>query len=188
MPAKPTASASPSSSPVNRFADLLAPGRVLCNVEARGQKHAFEIISELLASADHGIGASEIFDSLIRRERLGATGLGRGVALPHGRANDLEQTIAAVLVLREAIPFDAPDDEDVRVVFGMLVPEEANEEHLENLSVVARQLLKPGFIASLLQAGSSKSLHEVFLAADDDACAGSAADDSSVASPAASTD
>jgi PTS system nitrogen regulatory IIA component len=188
MLAKPTASASPSSRPVNRFADLLAPGRVLCNVEARGQKHAFEIISELLASADHGIGASEIFDSLIRRERLGATGLGRGVALPHGRAQNLEKTIAAVLILREAIPFDAPDDEDVRVVFGMLVPEQASEEHLENLSIVARQLLKPGFIASLLEAGSSSALHELFLAADGEDATESTANESSVPSPAASTD
>ena len=106
MPRKPTDSASPSSRDnpgdcpaVSRFAELLAPGRVLCNVEARGQKHAFEILSELLANADHGIGSSIIFDALIQRERLGGTGLGQGVALPHGRADALHGTVAAVLKL-----------------------------------------------------------------------------------------
>lgn len=166
MPGKQTDSVSSSSEPVNGFADLLAPGRVLCNVEARSQKHAFEIISELLASADHGIGASEIFDSLIQRERLGGTGLGRGVALPHARAQDLTHSVAAVLRLREAIPFDAPDGKDVRIVFGMLVPEHASEEHLQNIAMVARQLLRPGFVEALLEAGSSSALHELFLEVD----------------------
>jgi PTS system nitrogen regulatory IIA component len=167
MPAKPTDSASSTADATEGFARLLAPGRVLCNVEARSQKHAFEIISELLASADHGIGASEIFDSLVQRERLGGTGLGKGVALPHARAAELEQSVGAVLLLREAIPFDAPDGEDVRIVFGMLVPEEANEEHLGNLAGVARRLLQPGFVQALLGAGSSSALYDLFDAADE---------------------
>jgi PTS system nitrogen regulatory IIA component len=166
MPAKPTASDSTKAEPMHGFADLLTPGRVLCNVEARSKKHAFEIVSELLASADHGIGASEIFDSLIQRERLGGTGLGHGVALPHGRAHNLTKTIAAVLSLREPLPFDAPDEKDVHIVFAMLVPEEANDEHLENLSRVARRLLEPGFIDGLTSACSSSLLHQRLVAAD----------------------
>lgn len=157
---------------MGRFASLLAPGRVLCNVEARGQKHAFEILSELLANADHGIGSSTIFDALIQRERLGATGLGQGVALPHGRAADLPDTVAAVLKLREAIPFETPDDEPVRIIFGLLVPHDASETHLENLSHVARTLLRPGFVGDILDTTSSSALHQLFLDADEHAAPG----------------
>lgn len=175
MPRKPTASVSFSSNGLmGRFASLLAPGRVLCNVEARGQKHAFEILSELLANAEHGVSSTSIFDALIQRERLGATGLGQGVALPHGRADDLEDTVAAVLKLREAIPFDSPDDEPVRIVFGLLVPREASDEHLRNLQHVAETLLRPGFVRAILETTSSSALHQLFLEADGDA--GAAAD------------
>lgn len=185
MPRKPTDSASPNNSdskascpPVSRFAELLAPARVLCNVEARGQKHAFEILSELLANADHGIGSSVIFDALIQRERLGATGLGQGVALPHGRADELDGTVAAVLKLRESIPYDAPDEQPVRIVFGLLVPRDATDGHLGNLAHVARTLLRPGFLDDILASPSSSALHQLFLDADGDSPAVAAEDES----------
>ena len=116
---------------------MLEPGRVLCNVEARSKKHVLEILSELLASADNDLTAGEIFDSLASRERLGSTALGGGVALPHGRVPGLDGSVAAFVRLSQGTPFDAPDGQPVTLVLGLLVPEQASEQHLEELSGIA---------------------------------------------------
>jgi nitrogen PTS system EIIA component len=140
---------------------MLEPGRVLCNVEARSKKHVLEILSELLASAENDLTAGEIFDSLVSRERLGSTGLGGGVALPHGRVPGIESSIAAFVRLSQGIDFDAPDSAAVTLVLGLLVPEQASEQHLEDLSAIAKQLSRAELRDALAQAGSSSTLFEL---------------------------
>jgi PTS system nitrogen regulatory IIA component len=141
--------------------DMLEPGRVLCNVDARSRKHVLEILSELLASAENDLTAGEIFDSLAGRERLGSTALGNGVALPHGRVPGIDSSIAAFVRLSDGVDFDAPDAAPVKLVMGLLVPEQASEQNLEELSAIARQLSSPGLREALAQATSSSALYEL---------------------------
>lgn len=141
--------------------DLLEPGRVLCNVEARSKKHALEILSELLATAEHDLSSSEIFDHLVARERLGSTGLGDGVALPHGRAAGLDSAVGAFVRLCQGVEFEAADGEPASLVFGILVPEDANEEHLRTLSAIAKRFLQPGFRAQLIETTGSRDLYDL---------------------------
>ncbi len=149
--------------------DLLEPGRVLSNVEARSKKHALEILSELLATSEHDITAGEIFDCLVSRERLGSTGLGESIALPHGRAPGLDEPVGAFLKLSEGVDFEASDGEPVRLVFGILVPEDAHEQHLQTLSEIARRFLEPDFRARLLETTSSRTLYELLVESEGDA-------------------
>jgi PTS system nitrogen regulatory IIA component len=151
---------------------LLEPGRVLCNVEARSRKHVLEILSELLASAENDLTAGEIFDSLVARERLGSTALGCGVALPHGRVPGIDGSIAAFVRLSQGVEFDAPDGIPVRLVLGLLVPEQASEQHLGELSSIAKRLSRPELRAALADAGSSSSIFEALTAPAEPAQAG----------------
>ncbi len=140
--------------------ELLEPGCVVSNVEARSKKHTLEILSELLAGGDHDILAGEIFDSLVRRERLGSTGLGEGVAIPHGRIENLKASVGAFLKLSEPIDFDAPDNAPVDLVFAILVPSDACDEHLHTLSAIAQRFREDNFAAQLREVSSSRELHE----------------------------
>jgi PTS system nitrogen regulatory IIA component len=141
--------------------DMLEPGRVLCNVEARSRKHVLEILSELLASAENDLTAGEIFDSLASRERLGSTALGSGVALPHGRVPSIDGSIAAFVRLSDGIEFDAPDGAPVRLVMALLVPEQASEQNLEELSAIAKLLQNAALRDALANAGSSSAIYEL---------------------------
>jgi PTS system nitrogen regulatory IIA component len=151
---------------------LLEPGRVLCNVEARSRKHVLEILSELLASAENDLTAGEIFDSLVSRERLGSTALGGGVALPHGRVPGIDGSIAAFVRLSQGVEFDAPDGVPVTLVLGLLVPEQASEQHLGELSSIAKRLSRPPLRAALAEAGSSSAIFEALTAPAEPAQAG----------------
>ena len=151
---------------------LLEPGRVLCNVEARSRKHVLEILSELLASAENDLTAGEIFDSLVSRERLGSTALGGGVALPHGRVPGIDGSIAAFVRLSQGVEFDAPDGVPVTLVLGLLVPEQASEQHLGELSSIAKRLSRLPLRAALAEAGSSSAIFEALTAPAEPAEAG----------------
>ena len=151
---------------------MLEPGRVLCNVEARSRKHVLEILSELLASAENDLTAGEIFDSLVSRERLGSTALGGGVALPHGRVPGIDGSIAAFVRLSQGVEFDAPDGVPVRLVLGLLVPEQASEQQLGELSSIAKRLSLPALRETLAEAGSTSAIYEALTAPGEPAQAG----------------
>ncbi|MGA2655599.1 MAG: PTS sugar transporter subunit IIA, partial [Gammaproteobacteria bacterium] len=113
---------------------ILKPERILLNSDARSKKRVLEQVSELCAATDE----MELFyHLLINREKLGSTALGEGVALPHCRVPTLQKTIACFIRLQTAIDFHAPDEQKVDLVFGLLVPEAAHNEHLEILAQVA---------------------------------------------------
>lgn len=133
---------------MNHIARLLPPTNVVVNLSVTSKKRLFEQAG-LLFENNHGIERSKVFDSLFARERLGSTGLGRGVAIPHGRIKGLKETLAAIITLAEPIPFDAPDGQPVGFLVFLLVPEHATEEHLELLSELAELLSERSIRESL---------------------------------------
>lgn len=126
-------------SAMNRLASILPPAQVLVGVDATSKKRAFEEAG-LLFESQHGLSRALITDSLFARERLGSTGLGYGVAIPHGRIKGLKAPMAAVFRLDQPIGFDAPDEQPVTLLIFLLVPEAATQKHLEILSEIAELL------------------------------------------------
>ena len=124
---------------MNRLASILPAAQVLVGVDATSKKRAFEEAGLLFENL-HGLSRALITDSLFARERLGSTGLGHGVAIPHGRIKGLKSPLAAVLRVQAPLPFDSPDDEPVQLLVFLLVPEAATQRHLEILSEIAELL------------------------------------------------
>ena len=124
---------------MNRLASILPPAQVLVGVDATSKKRAFEEAGLLFENL-HGLSRALIPDSLFARERLGSTGLGHGVAIPHGRIKGLKAPMAALFQLGEPIGFDAPDEQPVNLLIFLLVPEAATQKHLEILSGIAELL------------------------------------------------
>lgn len=124
---------------MNRLAAILPATNVLVNVEATSKKRVFEHAG-LLFENQHAIARGIVTDNLFARERLGSTGLGHAVAIPHGRIKGLKNPLAAVVRVQQPIPFDAPDDEAVLLLIFLLVPEAATQRHLEILSEIAEML------------------------------------------------
>lgn len=123
-----------------QITDLITPDRVACHVKAGSKKRAFEMLADMLATCQPGLAQQDIVDTLMSRERLGSTGLGHGVAIPHGRLKKLDKALAAIVQLERGIDFDAIDNEPVDVLFALLVPEESTEEHLQLLAQLAEML------------------------------------------------
>ncbi|AXK38241.1 PTS IIA-like nitrogen regulatory protein PtsN [Crenobacter cavernae] len=132
---------------------ILAPDHVLIDLDVGSKKRVFEQVG-LLVENTHAIARSEVFDCLFAREKLGSTGLGQGVAIPHGRAKGLKEAVGVFIRLKNPIPFDAPDGKPVQSLFVLLVPEEATDLHLQVLSELAQRF-------------SSRALREALIAAPD---------------------
>lgn len=124
---------------MSRLAALLPQTHVLSQVDVTSKKRAFEEAGLLFESL-HGLSRALVTDSLFSRERLGSTGLGHGVAIPHGRIKGLKSPMAAAFQLLKPIGFDAPDDQAVTLLIFLLVPEAATQKHLEILSDIAELL------------------------------------------------
>lgn len=143
------------------IANLIKPERVACCQEMSSKKRTLEQLSQMLAASTPNITPGEIFDSLNGRERLGSTGLGRGVAIPHGRMDGLEEPVGAFLHLTTGVDFDAPDHAPVDLLFTLLVPAESTEEHLQLLAQLARMFADRAFCQRLRETGSSLDLYEL---------------------------
>jgi PTS system nitrogen regulatory IIA component len=143
---------------VNQIAQLLPEANILLDLEATSKKRLFEQVGQLFE--DHAqIARMTVFDSLFAREKLGSTGLGQGIAIPHGRIKGLEHALAAFVRPRQPIPFDAPDGKPVAQVF---VPEHATEEHLQLLSELAGMFSERAFRDQLASAADPASLYRLF--------------------------
>ena len=129
----------PACHQMNRLSAILPVSQVLVDVDATSKKRVFEAAGLLFENL-HAIARATVTDNLFARERLGSTGLGHGVAIPHGRIKGLKHPLAAVIRLSYPIPFDAPDDEPVNLLIFLLVPEAATQKHLEILSEIAELL------------------------------------------------
>ena len=124
---------------MNLIAKLLPAQNVVLDLDVSSKKRVFEHAG-LLFENNQNVARSQVFDSLFAREKLGSTGLGQGIAIPHGRIKGLKNPLAAVLRVQQPIPFDAPDDEPVGLLIFLLVPEAATQRHLEILSEIAEML------------------------------------------------
>lgn len=145
---------------MNRLASILPSSQVLVGVDATSKKRAFEEAGLLFENL-HGLSRALITDSLFARERLGSTGLGHGVAIPHGRIKGLKAPMAAVLQLTQPIGFDAPDEQPVRLLIFLLVPEAATQKHLEILSEIAELLSDAALREKIKSAASAEALHGI---------------------------
>jgi PTS system nitrogen regulatory IIA component len=137
---------------------------VLCNVHARSKKHCLEILSELLARSNPDIASEEIFAKLIERERLGSTSLENGVAFPHCRLSGVKASVGALIKLSEPVEFDSPDGELVDLVFGLMVPEEIDLSHRNDMAEITELLNDTALRARLRQATSSRELYHAMRA------------------------
>ena len=146
---------------MNQIAQLLPESNILLDIEATSKKRLFEQVG-LLFEDRAQIARSIVFDSLFAREKLGSTGLGQGIAIPHGRIKGLDHTLAAFVRPRQPIPFDAPDGKPVWQVFVLLVPEQATEEHLQLLSELAGMFTERSFRDQLAATSDAKGLHRLF--------------------------
>ena len=143
---------------MNRLASILPAAQVLVHVEASSKKRAFEEVGLLFENL-HGLNRALITDSLFARERLGSTGLGHGVAIPHGRIKGLKAPLASVFLLESPIGFDAPDEQPVKLMIFLLVPEAATQKHLEILSEIAELLSDSVLRAKLMVSSTVTDLH-----------------------------
>ena len=134
----------------------------LCQANGNSKKRVLENIAEEIHLLHPEIDAAELFQQLIARERLGSTAIGHGIAIPHCRCNNIQSTIGCLLTLKEPIDFDAQDDMGVDIIFVLLVPSQATEEHLQTLSELASLLSQPKYTDSLR---GSISRDELFNAA-----------------------
>lgn len=139
------------------FNDLLVPETVRIKVPVAGKKQLFQKLAELASDA-YGLDEAEIFDRLMERERLGSTGFGGGIAIPHAKLDGLDQVRGLVLRLEEPIAFDAVDDAPVDIVFSLLSPVDSGAEHLKTLARVSRYLRSGHNIACMRGAGSDEAL------------------------------
>ena len=145
---------------MNRLAAILPVEQVLVGVDATSKKRAFEEAGLLFESL-HGLSRALVTDSLFARERLGSTGLGHGVAIPHGRIKGLKFPMAAVFQLAQAIGFDAPDEQAVKLLIFLLVPEAATQKHLEILSEIAELLSNGRTRDDMISSATASSLHDL---------------------------
>jgi len=147
---------------------LLPPSHVLVDLQASSKKRLFEQAGLLFENND-GIARSLVFDSLFARERLGSTGLGQGVAIPHGRIKGLKEALGALIRLAQPVPFDAPDAAPVTLAFVLLVPEKATEKHLQILSELAQMFSDKALREAMTKAADAAELHQLITAWQPDA-------------------
>ena len=141
-----------------QVSELLDLEQISCNSHAASKKRVLEQLSQLLAGSQTELTQNQVFDSLLSRERLGSTGLGRGVAIPHGRVSGSDKTVLALIKLQEGVDYDAVDNQPVDLLFALLVPEHSTEEHLQLLAQLAEMLSDNKLVSSLRHASDARSL------------------------------
>jgi nitrogen PTS system EIIA component len=127
---------------MNLLSNLLSLPNVALDVEACDKRAALDRAAQVFEH-NQGLSAARIFDCLVAREQLGSTGLGKGVAIPHGRVRGLKRAAAAIIRVKDAIEFGSPDGQPVKLLVVLLVPEHATQQHLEILSELAQMLSEP---------------------------------------------
>jgi len=146
---------------MSQIASLLPTGNILLDLDAGSKTRLFEAIAALFET-NQGLSRKVVVDSLQAREKLGSTGLGQGIAIPHGRIRGLPEAKGAFVRLKSPIPFDSPDGKPVAQVFVLLVPAQATEKHLQLLSELAQMFSEASFRESLATPTDASGVREVF--------------------------
>ena len=145
-----------------KIANYLNPARTVQGAPASSKKKVLQEAANLIAADSSRIDAKELFRSLMERERLGSTGLGKGVAIPHGRIADLASPVITIARLRHPVDYDAPDNLPVWLAVALLVPEKANDTHLKILSLLAGCFQRDDFISAIKGCSDATSVMDVF--------------------------
>ncbi len=143
------------------ISDILSPERTIDGAPATSKKRVLEYLGNFLSQHIPHSSSEDIYEKLLARERLGSTGIGEGIAIPHCRLRQCDSTIAALLRLQEPIDYDSIDQKPVDLVFVLLVPEEANEEHLQTLSMIAEKFSKDTYRDSIRNAKNASDIYQV---------------------------
>lgn len=143
------------------IASFLSPDCTRSAVRCNSKKRLFEVVSELAVQQLPGISAKEIFDSLLAREKLGSTGIGNGIAIPHGRLTTSDKVVAVFLQCAEPVAFDAIDNRPIDLLFALLVPADRCEQHLRTLALVAEKLNDRATVKQLRAASSDAELYQL---------------------------
>ena len=146
---------------MNQIAALLAADRILLDLDVASKARLFEAVGALF-ERDAGLSGAAVTASLAAREKLGSTGLGQGIAIPHGRIKGLKQARGAFVRLHQPVAFDAPDGKPVSQVFVLLVPEQATDLHLQLLSELAQMFSERAFRDKLANAANARDLLALF--------------------------
>jgi nitrogen PTS system EIIA component len=142
-----------------KLTEILGADRVVSGTAVTSKKKALEELSNLLAQGAASLTGQEVFNSLTGREKLGSTGLGHGVAIPHGRVASVDRSIGAFMRLKHPVDYDSHDGNPVDLIFGLLVPQSATEAHLKHLAAVAEMFSDDAFCAKLRAAQDNASLY-----------------------------
>ncbi|MBI5659537.1 MAG: PTS sugar transporter subunit IIA [Nitrosomonadales bacterium] len=146
---------------MNLISKIMPVENVLLDSDSSSKKRVFERVGILFENSRQ-IARSLVFDSLFAREKLGSTGLGQGVAIPHGRIKGLRDPIAAFVKTQTPIPFDAPDGQPVSLIFVLLVPERATDLHLQLLGQLAQMFGDKSFREQLQNCDDPAVIHRLF--------------------------
>jgi len=144
---------------------LLSPQKIFIDTEVSSKKKLLELIANIVADRSN-LSQSIIYNSLLSRERLGSTGLGKGFAVPHARVPELTQTIGCFFRLKEPVNFESPDNQPVDLVFTIIIPEEATEEHLVILSSLARIFSQPDVCQAIRDAANKEEIEKIIQSAE----------------------
>ena len=146
---------------MNLISSILPLENVILDADSTSKKRVFERVGILFENTRQ-IATSQVFDSLFAREKLGSTGLGQGVAIPHGRIKNLRDAVAAFVKTEAAIPFDSPDGQPVNLIFVLLVPERATDLHLQLLGELAQMFSDKTFREQLQASNDAAAIHQLF--------------------------
>lgn len=135
--------------------EILPLSHIVLDLEVSSKKRVFEQAGLLLEN-EAGLARADVFDCLFAREKLGTTGLGQGVAIPHGRHASVKKAVGAFIRTQEPVAFDAPDGKPVSLIFVLLVPENATDEHLEVLSKLAGRFSQKAVREALMSADAQE--------------------------------
>lgn len=144
---------------------LLSPHKIFIDVEVSSKKKLLELIANIAAD-ETSLPQSSIYSNLLNRERLGSTGLGQGFAVPHARLGDLEHTVGCFFRLKQPVNFESPDNRPVDLVFTIIIPQEANEEHLLILSSLARIFSNAEICEAIRAASSREEIEKIIQSAE----------------------
>ena len=144
-----------------QITDILAPDRTLCEVVASSKQAALAELARLLAKAEPSLTYAEVLQSLLRREKQGSTGFGKGWALPHGRLPQCPRTLGAFIRLSAAVDYEALDGQPVRLLFALLVPEQSTGEHLQILARLAETFSDEKTLRQLQSEPSSAKIYQI---------------------------
>ena len=148
-----------------RLETILTPGRSLVNVPGGSKKRALEKVATVIADQVPELEMQDVFEKLVAREKLGSTGFGNGIAIPHCRLEGCSAPVSALLHLEAPIDYDAIDGAPVDLLFVLLVPEAATDAHLELLRQIASMLNRSEVRESMRQAQSGERLYQLVLEA-----------------------